>query len=283
MQTIRTLATRVANPGAPASMVASALACAAAVAMAGLSATSALAAPDGPRSEGPRGDGPRSEVRRPDGPTRGDGPRAGPGGGHVANPGVNHGAAPGARNWFDGAHGHAHTYPVPGWGVRHLPPRSSTVYWGGVNYGFFDGVWYSPGSAGYVVVRPPFGIVVADLPAFRTVVTIGGIAYLYSNGVYYRERLEGGYEVVPPPVASDASVTTGAPAAGARMFVYPRMGQTAEKQATDEYECHAWAVTQSGFDPTAAATATAGANAGRRGDYQRARAACLEGRGYTVR
>jgi hypothetical protein len=283
MPTIRTLATRVAHPPALASMAAWALACAAAVAMAGLSATSALAAPDGPRGDGPRGDGPRSEVHRPDGPSRGDGPRAGPGGGHVANPGANHGGVPVARNWFDGAHGHAHSYPVPGWAVRRLPPRSSIVFWGGVNYGFYDGIWYSPGPAGYVVARPPFGIVVSDLPTFRTVVTIGGIPYLYANGVYYLERPEGGYEVVPPPVASDETTTAGAPATGARMFVYPRMGQSADKQATDEYECHAWAVTQSGFDPTSAATAGTVARSGRRGDYQRARVACLEGRGYTVR
>jgi hypothetical protein len=207
-------------------------------------------------------------------------PGAPDGRGHVPNPG--------AHRWYDGAHGHGHAYPVPGWSVRVMPPRASVVFWSGVNFGFYDGVWYSPGPRGYVVVRPPFGIVVADLPAFRTVVTIGGIAYLYANGVYYRELPEGGYEVVPPPVAADPGTSAtgasgGTPLPGSRMFVYPRMGQSAEKQAGDEFECHRWAVTQTGFDPTAAATATPGANPGRRGDYQRAQSACLEGRGYTVR
>lgn len=182
--------------------------------------------------------------------------------------------------WFDGAHGHAHSYPTPGWRVRSLPPRTRIVFWGGINYGFFDGIWYAPGPGGYIVARPPYGIVVSDLPAFRTVVLIGGIAYLYANGVYYREIAEGGYEVVPPPVAGDSVVGT----SNARVFVYPRQGQSAERQATDEYECHAWAVTQSGFDPTSAATGqSAGSPDARRGDYQRARGACLEGRGYTVR
>ncbi len=163
-----------------------------------------------------------------------------------------------------------------------LPPRASIVFWGGASYGFFDGVWYSPGAQGYVVVRPPFGIVVGELPAFRTVVTVGGIGYLYADGVYYRQRPEGGYEVVPPPTAGDAAVSSAA-ADGGRTFVYPQQGQTAEQQASDEYECHRWAVSQSGFDPTAAATATPGAPPARRGDYQRAQLACLEGRGYTVR
>lgn len=210
-------------------------------------------------------------------------PNEGPGHGRHAGPGA--GGPPPGHTWFDGAHGHAHSYPTPGWSVRHLPPRASVVYWGGVNYGFYDGIWYSPISAGYAVVRPPFGIVVAGLPAFRTVVTIGGVGYFYANGVYYRERAEGGYEVVLPPVAADARVVSTEPAANLKLFIYPRLGQSAEKQAADEYECHAWAVTQSGFDPTAAATGSPSPSpgTGRRGDYQRARTACLDGRGYTVR
>lgn len=195
-------------------------------------------------------------------------------------------SAAGSQRWYDGAHGHGRYYPAPGWAVRSLPPRANIVFWGGVNYGFHDGIWYSPGARGYVVVRPPFGIVVADLPAFRTVVTVGGVAYQYADGTYYRERGEGGYEVVPSPLADDGSPSGGAPAHGAtgqRMFIYPRQGQSAQAQASDEYECHRWAVAQSGFDPTAAATATAGAPPARRADYQRAQSACLEGRGYTVR
>lgn len=189
-----------------------------------------------------------------------------------------------SNHWYDGAHGHSHAYPVPGWNVRSLPRHSHTVVWGGVNYGFYDGVWYSPGPRGYVVVRPPFGIVVRDLPLFRTVVMVGGLNYLYANGVYYREVGDGGYEVVPPPVAADV---TAASNAAARTFVYPRMGQSAQQQATDEYECHRWAVSQSGFDPTAAATSTTVTTtthlAALRDNYQRARIACLEGRNYTVR
>ena len=59
--------------------------------------------------------------------------------------------------------------------------------------------------------------------------------------------------------------------------------QSAEQQATDEYECHKWAVSQTGFDPTGAAVGQTVAEPARRGDYERARGACLEGRGYTVR
>jgi hypothetical protein len=137
-------------------------------------------------------------------------------------------------------------------------------------------------------------------------------------------------------------------AAHAQQFVYPAKGQTPEQQKKDEYECHQWAVNQTGVDPTkpaqqaaaprpattptgttpgagvrgaargaivgeivgddAGAGAAAGAAAARaqsrrqnaaqqqqaaqqqagaqqqqQAGYARARAACLEGRGYTVK
>jgi hypothetical protein len=178
--------------------------------------------------------------------------------------------------WWDGAHGHGHVYPVTGWRVHDLPPRVRYVVWGGVRYGYWDGIWYAPYGSAFVVARPPIGVVVTDLPAFRTVVTIGGIAYLYANGVYYRERPDG-YEVVPSPIVG------GSEGGAQRSYVYPSLNQSAEKQASDEYECHRWAVDQTGFDPSTSATGQAGGGTGSRGDYARAQRACLEGRGYTVR
>ena len=187
--------------------------------------------------------------------------------------------APSGR-WYDGAHGNNHYYPQPGWAVHSTPARSRVVVWGGVNYRYLDSVWYAPGPRGYVVVRPPFGAVIADRPAFFTLVTIGAIAYLYANGTYYREHA-GGYEVVPPPVEGAVPVQV-APAPKA--YVYPRLGQSAQQQANDEYECHQWAVSQTGFDPTAAATGQkAPVTTASRDNYQRASGACLDGRGYTVR
>lgn len=194
----------------------------------------------------------------------------------------NHSAGPQARGqWWDGAHGHAHAYPVPGWRVHALPQRSRVVFYGGVRYGFYDGTWYSPGPNGYLVVRPPYGVVVSDLPTFATVLTIGAATYWYVNGTYYRNLPGGeGYEVVAPPVSATMAVPV-----NQKLYIYPRNGQSADTQASDEYECHRWAVTQSGFDPTANATAssTAPIDVSKRGDYSRAQAACLDGRGYTVK
>lgn len=169
--------------------------------------------------------------------------------------------------------------PGPPGRVVAPPPRPpATVWWGGVSYRHWDGVWATPGPRGWVTVRPPVGIVIDVLPDWRTAVVIGGLTYWYVNGVYYRERGSGGYEVVPMPAPPPE------PAAPERSFVYPRQGQDAQQQASDDYECHRWAVSQSGFDPSGVATGqtTTVSTTGRR-DYQRARAACLEGRGYTVR
>ena len=39
-------------------------------------------------------------------------------------------------------------------------------------------------------------------------------------------------------------------AQGQDMFVYPKEGQDQAQQDKDNYECHSWAVQQTGFDPT---------------------------------
>lgn len=185
--------------------------------------------------------------------------------------------------WADGprSRGHDRVFAAPGHVVRALPARARPIHWGGINYRYHVGVWYAPRPHGYAVVRPPVGIWVPDLPSFATAVTIAGVAYLIVNDVAYRERAGGGYEVVAPALESGRPADAALPD---RVFIYPRNGQTAERQASDEYECHRWAVSQTGFDPSGAAVGQAGAGQpGLRGDYLRAQAACLDGRGYTVR
>lgn len=139
------------------------------------------------------------------------------------------------------------------------------------------GGWVRPIAPYY----PRHGLVIHHRPALWTLVTVGALSYIYANGVYYREHDSGGYEVVSPP-ADD--LTALAPVPADAHYVYPRQGQTAERQASDEYECHRWATQQTGFDPSSVAAGTARqANAEQRAGYPRARNACLEGRGYSVR
>ncbi len=68
------------------------------------------------------------------------------------------------------------------------------------------------------------------------------------------------------------------------VFVYPKHGQSSEQQATDRYECHSWAVQQTGFDPTQPLGGVDESQVTpKRTDYQRAEAACLDARGYSVK
>jgi opacity protein-like surface antigen len=74
------------------------------------------------------------------------------------------------------------------------------------------------------------------------------------------------------------------PAGADQLQVYSKNGQTQEQQWADRYECHRWAKTQSGFDPTQQTAGVPSSDtASRREGYRRALTACLEGRGYTVR
>lgn len=53
--------------------------------------------------------------------------------------------------------------------------------------------------------------------------------------------------------ATLAMVGTSSVGQQAQVFAYPSAGQTQEQQSKDRYECHQWAVSQTGFDPTTAA------------------------------
>jgi hypothetical protein len=50
-------------------------------------------------------------------------------------------------------------------------------------------------------------------------------------------------------LAFSASVAV-SPAGAQDIIAYPAKGQTADQQNQDRYECHRWAVQQSGFDPS---------------------------------
>jgi len=98
-----------------------------------------------------------------------------------------------------------------------------------------------------------------------------------------------GPAAVPPvpgaPGAAMTSVPTGASQVGVtRVIAYPRNGQSSEQQARDHYDCYRFAVAQSGFDPlrTRADPSSPQAAQGL-SDYQRAQAACFDGRGYSIR
>lgn len=163
------------------------------------------------------------------------------------------------RPYWGGGYWHGGYWPCAyyGWGypwfLGVLPGVYATYWWGGVPYYYVNDVYYTwnSGYNGYVVTDPP--------PA-------EGEDSGSASG-------DGGYTSTEPSGNSGLAIS-----GSNDVYAYPKDGQSDEQQATDRYECHKWAVAQSGFDPTRGSQPT-----GNAGDYRRAMAACLDGRGYSAR
>ncbi|MFB3924488.1 MAG: DUF6515 family protein [Syntrophales bacterium] len=179
------------------------------------------------------------------------------------------------REYMDSRYHHNHYYPSRGEYVTVLPAGYRVYHHRGARYYFHGGVWYRAYGPRFVVVAPPIGLFIPVLPPYYATIWVGGVPYYYANEVYYAPA-PGGYVVVEPP---KGEVVEAPPAD--QLYIYPRRAQSAEQQAKDRYECHRWAVNQTGYDPT---QPPAGVPAGqKRADYQRAMGACLDARGYTVK
>jgi hypothetical protein len=61
------------------------------------------------------------------------------------------------------------------------------------------------------------------------------------------------YRVVPQAMPGETAV---APIPSTQVYFYPKMGQTAEQQSRDHYDCYNWAIQQTGFDPGQSAIPT---------------------------
>jgi hypothetical protein len=205
------------------------------------------------------------------------------GGGFRGGPGERGGERAGIpRAHLDGRFQHNQYYPGRGAVVGEVPHGAVTVDLHGDHYFYGGGVWYRPYGGRFVVVGPPFGVFVPILPPYYTTLWWGGVPYYYANDTYYvYSGPDQGYQVVAPP-ADPAQLSTAAPPS-AEVYLYPKNGQSPEQQSKDKYECHRWAVSQTGFDPTQpGGAAVPGQGPGSRAEYQRAMNACLVGRGYGV-
>jgi hypothetical protein len=197
-------------------------------------------------------------------------------GGYNGHPGW-HGGYNGHPGWHGGYNGHPGWHGVGGYG-RHW----GGGYWGGR---FWPGVHYGAGFAWFLPV----------LPIGYATYWWSGVPYYYYDNAYYLwdpsyngyvatdpPPLEGSDDTETAPATDDGVVSNDAVAAGSAgagdIYVYPRNGQSDEQTSNDRFECHKWAVSQTGFDPT-----RSGNTQGTATDYRRAIGACLDARGYTVK
>jgi hypothetical protein len=147
-------------------------------------------------------------------------------------------------------------------------------------YGGFHGRggygWGGYGAAGWL----GYGLFFSALPLAYATYYWDGVPYYYADDNYYQwVDSAGQYETVDPPAgvvnevaaAAPADAADAADAAQPDLFAYPQNGQSATQQAKDRTDCQQWASGQVGSD------------AAKHDDYLRAEAACLTGKGYSVR
>lgn len=170
-------------------------------------------------------------------------------------------------------------YPPLDYRVTLLPRTYVRIVVSGWPYFYYDGIFYRQYIGGYIVVRAPIGAVVNLIPLGFIAFSLGGFTYYYVNDTYYIwDEEHEAYVVVDKPDGAEKAM---AEATEGRIFAYPKQGQSEEQQAKDRYECHRWAVSETGVDPTIVDEDKISLKDKR--DYRRAISACLEGRGYSVR
>jgi len=151
--------------------------------------------------------------------------------------------------------------------------RSRAAGWGG--WGGCWGCWWGPTLG--------LGLYFSTLPLYYSTYWWDGVPYYYADNNYYiYDPNAGQYQTVAPPEGLASQVQPGVQQGGAApsgdLAVYPKNGQSDDQTSKDKFECHQWAASQSGYDPTQGTSA----NPSKRSDYMRAEAACLTGRGYSV-
>jgi hypothetical protein len=241
--------------------------CAVVIALSGLAAGPALAAPHG-------GGGGGGHAGGFGGHAFGGGHAAGPAvggyaghgyGGHFAAVGGYHGYAGYAHGYGNPqSYGYAHGYGY-GYGYRGGFHPWGGGYWGGA---YWPRAYFGLGFAWFLPA----------LPLYYSTYWYGGVPYYYADDAYYTwSPGQGGYvATTPPPQAGgepaaappDAGATAGAGPGADRVFAYPKNNQTDEQQSTDRRECEQWAAGQ--------------ASASNAADYRRALVVCFEGRGYSA-
>lgn len=169
-------------------------------------------------------------------------------------------AAPGHRDH------HHHSLKV-------LPKGAHRVHYRGKPYYYSGGRFYHHRNGLYVAITAPLGAIVPGLPPGYISFGVGPDRYFYHAGIYYRHG-PAGYVVIEKPKQADQAL----PSVSDKLIIYPAAGQTDKQKSRDKYECHEWAMSETGYDPTDLT-----ADPLLKADYQRAISACLEARHYVVK
>jgi hypothetical protein len=168
----------------------------------------------------------------------------------------------------------------PRGGVGHVGGYGG--FHGGYGYGYrgyggwgWRGGYWGPWGWGWGGLG--LGLYFATLPYYYSTYWWGGVPYYYADNTYFQwDPGAGQYVTVAPPAGLVSQTGQQPGAAGPAGAGQPPQS---ELMVYPKNECHKWAASQTGFDPTQAG----GTAPNKRSDYLRAQSACLEGRGYSVK
>lgn len=160
--------------------------------------------------------------------------------------------------------------------LKVLPKRHHRITHQGRPYYVHAGQWYHQTKGVFVAINAPIGAIISALPNGYITIGVGINRYFHFGGVFYK-AISSGYVVIPEPVEATAIKENTAPGIN-KLIIYPAEGQSEQQKSRDKYECHEWARTDTGYDPTSAQSAPQ-----LKFDYQRAMTACLEARKYVVK
>jgi hypothetical protein len=82
--------------------------------------------------------------------------------------------------------------------IRTLPGGFLRLFVGGLEFFYWEGMYYRQEEDRYIVVPAPVGAVVTTIPSPVQPVIVEGVPYYVINGVTYMHTTSG-YQVVPPP------------------------------------------------------------------------------------
>jgi len=158
-----------------------------------------------------------------------------------------------------------------GWGV------GFGYGWGRRGYGYwgYDGPWVENETRIAVDVfdarsrKPIWHGAVSESMADLTGPNAEAKINAGTAAIFSKMPIGAGPPMAPPPAAAAPPSAPATPAAQAGLFMYPKNGQSAQQQATDQSECEQWATQQAHGTTTGT-------------DFRRAMVACIQGRGYSV-
>ncbi len=100
---------------------------------------------------------------------------------------------------------HYHYAKLPKWGrvYTSVHRKALRIVNRGVNYRFYDGIYYKRVGTRYVIARAPIGVRVAKLPKKKIRCIVRGKKYYYYYGTFYvKAENSSEYETVNPPVGA---------------------------------------------------------------------------------